>query len=160
MARGSNTTRELEGDRRGLPRRSCEDLVVTLRAKGSISSFGATAVDFNRNGVSVVLDRPLPRDTQLFVAIRGHDVKIEQIVGVVHNCRRNTGPANNSDTSDTPDTSDTSDKSDTSDTLDAGYTGGYRCGIRFRTQSPQQFDRELVDKTLIILERCVVAKAS
>ena len=154
MARGSDTTRELEGDRRGLPRRSCEDLVVTLRAKGSISSFGATAVDFNRNGVSVVLDRPLPRDTQLFVAIREHDVKIEQIVGVVHICRRNTGPALTSDPSDTSATSATSD------TSDAGYTGGYRCGIRFRTQSPQQFDRELVDKTLIILERCVVAKAS
>ena len=148
MARGSDRTRELEGDRRGLSRRTSEDLVVTLRAKGSISSFGATAVDFNRNGVSVVLDRPLPRDTQLFVAIRGHDVKIEQIVGVVHNCRRNTGPTN------------TSDASDTWDTSDACYTGGYRCGIRFRTQSPQQFDRELVDKTLIILERCVVAKAS
>ncbi|MCZ6889396.1 MAG: hypothetical protein O7H39_12945 [Gammaproteobacteria bacterium] len=145
MARGSNRTHELEGDRRGLPRRPSEDLVVTLRAKGSISSFGATAVDFNRNGVTVVLDRPLPRDTQMFVAIRGHDVKIEQIVGVVHNCRRNTDPTNTSDTSDAS---------------DAGCTGGYRCGIRFRTQSPQQFDRELVDKTLIILERCVVAKAS
>jgi len=30
--------------------------------------------------------------------------------------------------------------------------GGYRCGIRFRTQSPLQFDREEVESTLAALE--------
>lgn len=37
--------------------------------------------------------------------------------------------------------------------------GGYRCGIRFRTQSSLQFDREFVERRLRALERTLAKRS-
>ena len=115
-------------ERRSLPRLVSEALAVTLRARGTLAQLVTTPLDFNRHGVAVLTHKPLAMDQQVFVTIAHRDVRIDQIVGVVHNCR-------------------------------SYGDDGYRCGIRFRTQSPDQLDKELVEAILIRLERDLLTRA-
>ena len=77
-------------------------------------------LDFNRHGLAVHIDRPLPKDQLVFLSLDHDSVCVERVIGVVHNC--------------------------------LAHTGGYRCGILFRTQSDLQFDREQVEAGLAQME--------
>ena len=107
-------------DRRSQPRFAPEALSAFLRLKGELSRTTVTVLDFNRHGVAVQSDRPLPKEAHVFLCLDDGHTQLERVIGVVHNCL----------------------------TLD----GGYRCGIRFRTQSELQFDREAVEARLQELE--------
>jgi len=43
-------------------------------------------LDFNRHGLAVFLDQPLTRHHQVFLCLRTGSRRIEEIVGIVHNC--------------------------------------------------------------------------
>ena len=107
-------------ERRTFPRFTGEDMQVALRQRGRISRTSTTVVDFNRFGVAVLLDEPLAKEKQVFLSLRCGEVRLDNIIGVVHNC--------------------------------IARGDQYRCGIQFRTQSSLQFDRNLVENTLLQLE--------
>ncbi len=107
-------------DRRSQPRFAPQALSAFLRLKGELGRTTVGVLDFNRHGLAVQCDRPLPKEAHVFLSLDDGETQLERVIGVVHNCL----------------------------TLD----GGYRCGIRFRTQSRLQFDREVVEARLRELE--------
>ena len=88
--------------------------------KGQFGRVDVQVLDFNRHGLAVHIERPLPKDKLVFLSLDHDNVCVERVIGVVHNC--------------------------------LAHTGGYRCGILFRTQSELQFDREQVEAGLARLE--------
>ncbi len=44
------------------------------------------AFDFNRYGLSMVLDQPLPQNATVFVNLLCGNARVDNIVAVVHNC--------------------------------------------------------------------------
>jgi len=44
------------------------------------------ARDFNRHGLALVLDQPLPKDATVYVSLSSGETHVDNIVGVVHNC--------------------------------------------------------------------------
>ena len=113
-------------DRRSQPRYQGPGLCAQLRLKGQLSRTSVDVLDFNRHGLAVRSERPLPKDQIVFLSLDDGNQTVERVVGVVHNC------------------------------LD--QDGGFRCGIRFRTQSSLQFDRELVEQHLRALERAMAER--
>ncbi len=107
-------------DRRSKPRFPTEGLVVAVRRKGRLHRLEGLATNFNRHGVAIVLDQPIPKETTVYVTLSNGDTRVDEVIGVVHNC--------------------------------IAQQHGYRCGIQFRTQSAMQFDQELVEATLRLLE--------
>lgn len=107
-------------ERRNVPRFNGHDLKVSVRQRGRIARTHSTAVDFNRFGVAVLTRDPLEKSKPVFLTLECRGVKLENVVGVVHNC--------------------------------IAQGDEYRCGIQFRTQSTLQFDRNLVEQTLLQLE--------
>jgi hypothetical protein len=107
-------------ERRVAPRFVSDGLLVTIRIKGRFGRLEGLAKDFNRHGVAVVLDQPIPKDKTVYVALQSGSVRLENIIGVVHNC--------------------------------VAESDGFRCGVQFRTTSELQFDRQLVEQELTILE--------
>lgn len=65
-----------------------EGLSVTLRPRGRLSALAADAVDFNRHGIAVHTDQPLSKDRTVYLTLRCGNVRLDQLVGVVHNCVR------------------------------------------------------------------------
>lgn len=118
---------ELPKERRSQPRISGTTLVVRLRLKGKINRIPVQLMDFNRHGLGVVTDRPLPKDQLVYLTLEHPrplpetTVTLERVIGVVHNC--------------------------------LNHAEGYRCGIRFRTESALQFDRNHVEASLAEIER-------
>ena len=60
--------------------------MVWLRRKGRLSRLEGPAIDFNRHGLAIVLDQPLPKDTNVFISLLCGDIRIDNVLGVVHNC--------------------------------------------------------------------------
>jgi len=114
-------------DRRSEPRYHGSGLCAQLRLKGQLGWSSVEVLDFNRYGLAVRSDRPLPKDQIVFLSLDDGEQALERVIGVVHNCL----------------------------ILDVGY----RCGIRFRTQSSLQFDREIVEKRLRALERALAGRS-
>ncbi len=108
-------------DRRSQPRFRGLHLTAQLRLKGQFGRTPVQVLDFNRHGLAVRSDRPLPKDQVVFLSLDDGQQTLDRVIGVVHNC------------------------------LD--QDGGFRCGILFRTQSSLQFDREMVEKQLRVMER-------
>lgn len=75
-------------ERRQAPRLQAEGLAVTLRPRGRLGALAADAVDFNRYGIAVHTDQPLAKDRTVYLSLRCGDVRLDHLVGVVHNCVR------------------------------------------------------------------------
>lgn len=73
-------------ERRSKQRFSSQGLLVGVRRKGRLHRLDASAQDFNRHGVAILLDQPLPKDTTVYLSLACGDLAIDQLIGVVHNC--------------------------------------------------------------------------
>lgn len=62
--------------------------MVTLRARGRLVGITAQAIDFNRYGIAVHTDSPLDKDRVVYLNLQCGDLRLENLVGVVHNCVR------------------------------------------------------------------------
>lgn len=129
-------------DRRTYPRREAPELAVTLRQRGQLARCRARVIDFNRFGMAVFTDRPLDKDRRLFISLRWEEIRLENVVGVVHNCIPHEPPPAGAPPED------------------GGNRHGYRCGIRFRTRSELQLDQQQVEVDLMRLELALAKVAA
>jgi len=111
-------------ERRRHPRYPTASLPVRVRKKGRFATLDGMAADFNRHGMGLIIDQPLPKDSVVFLTIADGCTRIKNVRGVVHNC--------------------------------CATPAGYRCGVQFRTDSPQQFDGGTVSQQLLMLESRLV----
>jgi hypothetical protein len=109
-------------ERRSLVRFPVTDMTVSISMRFRIGSYRGTVVDFNRHGITIELPHPLPMNKPLFVNLRYPRLDTETIIATAHNCH----------------------------SLDRGRR--YRCGIRFRTDSHLQLDRDEVEAALRSVE--------
>lgn len=82
------TTHQQTDDRRQTTRHSAAHISVAVRPRGRLTTLGAEAVDFNRYGIAVYTDQPLDREQCVFLTLACGDVRVSQLVGIVHNCVR------------------------------------------------------------------------
>ncbi len=75
-------------ERRALPRFDGQALEVWLRPRGRLVRYSGLAQDFNRYGFSVIVDQPIAKDVQVFVDLCFEDDRLDNVVGIVHNCIR------------------------------------------------------------------------
>ncbi len=75
-------------DRRSAPRTSAARLTVVLRPRGRLSTLPARALDFNRHGMAVHTAMPLAKDRVVYLSLSHGEVRLDNLVGVVHNCVR------------------------------------------------------------------------
>jgi len=75
-------------DRRRNPRVGGDRIAVTLRPRGRLSAISASAVDFNRHGIAVHTEIALDKDRTVYLSLRCDEVRLDNLVGVVHNCVR------------------------------------------------------------------------
>ncbi|MEM7099775.1 MAG: hypothetical protein AAF541_16020 [Pseudomonadota bacterium] len=73
-------------ERRSNTRYPSQGLFVGIRRKGRLHKLDASAQDFNKFGVAVLLDQPLPKDCTVYLTVASGDLKIDNLIGVVHNC--------------------------------------------------------------------------
>jgi hypothetical protein len=73
-------------ERRSHPRIPTDGLLVSVRRKGRLTRLEGMAQDFNRFGLAMIIDQPLPKDSTVFLSLTSCAAKIENIIGVVHNC--------------------------------------------------------------------------
>ncbi len=73
-------------ERRRKARFSTDSLVVAVRRKGTINKLIGVAINFNRHGVAIVLDQPLPKECTVFLSLLSGDTEVDNVIGVVHNC--------------------------------------------------------------------------
>ena len=102
-------------------------MTASISVRFRIGTCHGTVLDFNRHGITIELTQRLPMHKPLFVNLRYGRFDTEAIVATAHNCHA----------------------------LDAGH--GYRCGIRFRTESDLQLDREEVELALQKVEADLAA---
>lgn len=63
-------------------------LAVAVRPRGRLGAISAQAVDFNRHGIAVHTEQPLAKDRTLFLSLCCGELRLDNLVGVVHNCVR------------------------------------------------------------------------
>jgi hypothetical protein len=102
---------------------------ATLREKGRWGKTKVTVIDFNRHGMSILVDRPLEAPKGLRLCLELDELKLPDLYAVIHNCR----------------------------STDAHGMKSYRLGVQFRTEATAQFDRVEVEQTLASLERLAEA---
>jgi hypothetical protein len=74
-------------ERRAKPRFEAIGIRASIKVKGQFGVLSAEALDFNRHGMAIILDRALTKNKSLLVTLkRGNDF-IGGVVGIVHNCR-------------------------------------------------------------------------
>ena len=73
-------------DRRSLPRLAGRDLEVGLRQRGRLIRTPVTVLDFNRFGIAVLVSEPLQKEKQIFLTLRCGEIRLDNVIGVVHNC--------------------------------------------------------------------------
>ena len=73
-------------ERRALPRLPAENMLVRVRRKGRIRRLEGIAKDYNRHGIGLVLDKPIAKDATVYVSMASADERLENVIGVVHNC--------------------------------------------------------------------------
>jgi hypothetical protein len=81
-------TSDLPTDRRRSERFDADGITVSLRPRGSLTAQSARAVDFNRHGIAVHTEQPLPKDRPVYLSLRCGELRLDNLVGVVHNCVR------------------------------------------------------------------------
>jgi hypothetical protein len=77
-----------DADRRTSNRYTSGDIKVSLRPRGHFQNVEAEVVDFNRYGIAIVTEQPLPMDRFVFITMQCGDIRAEKVVGVVHNSMR------------------------------------------------------------------------
>lgn len=82
-----NSSRSVN-DRRSKVRLDGRRIAVTLRPRGRLGTCAAEAVDFNRHGMAVHTAAPLEKDRLVYLSLRCDGVRLDNLVGVVHNCVR------------------------------------------------------------------------
>lgn len=85
------TSRRYSDDRRRAARVDGECIDVALRPRGRLIALSAEAVDFSRYGIAVRTDQPLDKDRTVYLNLRCGSVRLDNLVGVVHNCVRRGG---------------------------------------------------------------------
>ena len=75
-------------ERRSFPQFATRDVTVYVRPRGQIAQLPAELVDFNHHGVAMMLTVPLSKDKEVFLHLACGDIKLDDVVGVVHNCVR------------------------------------------------------------------------
>jgi hypothetical protein len=78
-------------ERRRQPRYPSDGLMVYVRRKGRFGQLEGLAVDFNRHGLALIIDQPLPKESLVFLALTSGETKVTDVLGVVHNCCSNPG---------------------------------------------------------------------
>lgn len=78
-------------DRRRDERLDGAHIAVALRPRGRLGAIAAEAVDFTRHGIAVHTDQPLAKDRTVYLSLCCGDVRVDHLVGVVHNCVRRDG---------------------------------------------------------------------
>lgn len=73
-------------ERRYQPRYPADGLMVYVRKKGRFAQLEGLATDFNRHGLALVIDQPLPKDALVFISLASGDLRVNDVLGVVHNC--------------------------------------------------------------------------
>lgn len=82
------TIHQQPDDRRQASRHSAAHISVAVRPRGRLTTLGAEAADFNRHGIAVYTDHPLDREQCVFLTLASGDVRVRELVGIVHNCVR------------------------------------------------------------------------
>ncbi len=82
------TSGEAAGDRRKTRRVDGSRIEVALRPRGRLGALPAMAVDFSRYGIAVHIDQPLPKDRPVYLSLRCDELRVDNLVGIVHNCVR------------------------------------------------------------------------
>ncbi len=73
-------------ERRSKPRYPTDGLLVCVRKKGRLGYLEGLAQDFNRHGLALLMDQPLPKDATVYVSLTCHDIRLDNVIGIVHNC--------------------------------------------------------------------------
>ena len=73
-------------ERRNLPRYDGQDLEVSIRPQGRLTRHGGRPQDFNRHGFALIVDQQITKDAQVFVQLAFEEVRLDNVVGIVHNC--------------------------------------------------------------------------
>ena len=73
-------------DRRSQPRFAPQALSALLRLKGELGRISVAVLDFNRHGVAIQCDRPLPKEAHVYLSLDDGVTQLERVIGVVHNC--------------------------------------------------------------------------
>jgi PilZ domain-containing protein len=73
-------------ERRSRPRFPSDGLLVCVRKKGRLGRLEGLAQNFNRHGLAMVVDQPLPKDSTVYLSLFTSDIKLDNVIGVVHNC--------------------------------------------------------------------------
>ncbi len=73
-------------ERRNSTRLEVDGLIVSVRRKGRLAKLIGMAVDFNRYGVAIITDQPLPIEAVVYLSLNGWCGHVDNVVGVVHNC--------------------------------------------------------------------------
>lgn len=113
-------------ERRSQSRISDAAISARLRLKGKITRIQVQVVDYNRYGLGVLLDRPLSKDQLVYLTLTHPGAAASTTMAL----ERVIGVVHNC----------------------LVHDQGYRCGIRFRTESSLQFDRNHVEAALADLE--------
>jgi len=74
-------------DRRVLKRLPAGEVAVTLRLGYRLGRVPAVVLDFNRHGMAVRTEQPLPSHGTVDLALECRSVRITGVVAVIHNCR-------------------------------------------------------------------------
>jgi hypothetical protein len=82
------TTGYSSDERRHSPRFDGSQVAVVLRPRGRLAAVAAHAVDFNRHGIAVHTPVPLTKDRLVYLSLRCGGIRVDNLVGVVHNCVR------------------------------------------------------------------------
>ena len=78
-------------DRRAIPRFPVTGMTATLRVSGHFGRQDATVIDFNREGATLLLPEPVPSSRPIYVSLLKPPLRLDGIVGAIHNCRPSEG---------------------------------------------------------------------
>lgn len=131
---------ELATERRLVERIPAPELSVKIKIPGKWSCSSGKVIDFNRHGLSLICEQPLPVKGHFFLTLKYRDVFIQGLVGILHNCR----PLGKASAALKADAASSGDP-------ERGQEG-YRCGVRFRPGSCHQFDCHQIRRDLKALE--------
>jgi hypothetical protein len=74
-------------ERRSLSRLPADELIATLWLGYRQGRIKATALEFNRHGMAVRTEHPLPAHGTVELALECRSIRIQHVVAVIHNCR-------------------------------------------------------------------------
>ncbi|MEM8768732.1 MAG: hypothetical protein AAGE43_14890, partial [Pseudomonadota bacterium] len=66
-------------DRRSQPRFAPQALSAFLRLKGELGRTTVGVLDFNRHGLAVQCDRPLPKEAHVFLSLDDGETQLERV---------------------------------------------------------------------------------